>query len=57
MGRSIVGHTALGKGHHILGRRLLERITIANPDAGVRACMDAAIAEAWRAARELPRLT
>jgi spermidine dehydrogenase len=45
------------KGPHILGRRPLGRITIANSDAGAKAYMDAAIDQAWRAVHELPRVT
>lgn len=45
------------KGPHILGRRPLGRITIANSDAGARAYMDAAIDQAWRAVHELPRMS
>ncbi|MEX5215365.1 MAG: NAD(P)/FAD-dependent oxidoreductase [Nitrospiraceae bacterium] len=44
------------QGPHILGRRPLGRITIANSDAGARAYMDAAIDQAWRAVHELPPL-
>ncbi|BFU94087.1 MAG: Twin-arginine translocation pathway signal [Nitrospira sp.] len=42
------------RGPHIVGRRPLGRITIANSDAGARAYMDAAIDQARRAVRELP---
>jgi len=41
------------RGPHVLGRRPLGRITIANSDAGARAYMDTAIDQAWRAVQEL----
>ena len=39
---------------HVLGRKPVGRITIANSDAGARAYVDAAIDQAWRAVNELP---
>ncbi|HMU55018.1 MAG TPA: NAD(P)/FAD-dependent oxidoreductase [Nitrospira sp.] len=42
------------RGPHVLGRRPLGHITIANSDAGARAYVDAAIDQAWRAVQELP---
>jgi spermidine dehydrogenase len=42
-------------GPHVLGRRTLGRITIANSDSAARAYMDAAIDQAWRAVQELPQ--
>jgi spermidine dehydrogenase len=38
---------------HVLGRRPLGRIAIANADAGARAYTDSAIDQAWRAVQEL----
>ena len=46
----------LEQGPHILGRRPLGRITIANSDSGAKAYMDAAIDQAWRAVHELPNI-
>ncbi|SLM46502.1 Twin-arginine translocation pathway signal [Nitrospira japonica] len=42
------------RSHHVLGRRPMGHITIANSDAGARAYVDTAIDQAWRAVQELP---
>jgi len=41
------------RSHHVLGRRPMGHITIANSDAGARAYVDTAIDQAWRAVQEL----
>jgi spermidine dehydrogenase len=43
-----------GERPHLVGRKPIGRITIANSDAGARAYLDCAIDEAWRAVNELP---
>ncbi|HEX2465265.1 MAG TPA: hypothetical protein VHR17_11645, partial [Thermoanaerobaculia bacterium] len=45
---------AQGEAPHLVGRKPVGRITIANSDAGARAYLDCAIDEAWRAVNELP---
>jgi spermidine dehydrogenase len=45
---------ASGEMPHLIGRKPIGRIAIANSDAGARAYLDCAIDEAWRAVNELP---